>query len=262
LGVGGSAGGDDFAHVSFYTEEGARRFWNQVQGGLFEPGANAPNSRLKSGGEEAVRVMIVNGYRVMVSWRNRDQGPPPLAISEAVEKQGATRCLVLAFQKNKSIEGTTRNLHGKSVVSWNNGSPAEYREECINRIQNDMRSWTGGVQFQRIDALTNEQSDSPRVLILFLGIYTAITFKRYFENKNGYKGRCKVDFYDDECATLEEGAPAGERNMNESTTVETQAQKAIPLSSGTAQTEEPPKAKKSKSNRKRQRAKQAELISD
>lgn len=253
---------DDFAHVSFYSEEGARKFWDQMQGGLFEPGANSPNSRLKRGGDDTLRIMTFDDCRVMVSWRNRDQEPPPLAISEAVEKHGATRCLIVTFHKNKYIEGTARNLQGRPVASWNNDSPIDYREECINKLRGDMRSWSNGVQFQRIDALINEEADSPRVLILFLGISTAIAFKRYFENKSSYKGRCKVEFYGDECANLGEGTPPVEVIMNKSTTKEIPAQKAIPTSLGAAQNGNPPKTKKSKSKKKRQRAKKAGLSSN
>lgn len=205
-----------YGHVSFYSAEGARKFWDLVQSGR---GYSGPyQSRYGGFDDQEPGVFFLDGTRVLVNWRHNDQRVANPLTVKAVTEENATRCLLITFDIEAALKSPRMApfLVAEKETENSDGLP------FIKKVAADIEIWgQADSNLQGIHLLDNAsepKKQSPpnpitenstneppqrqvKVLVSFIKLLTAAKIKKYFSNRPDYgsKGFCKVEYYKDEC---------------------------------------------------------------
>ncbi|KAL0635300.1 hypothetical protein Q9L58_005788 [Maublancomyces gigas] len=204
------------AHVSFYSEEGASKFWELVQSGGEYSGSY--QSRYGGFDDQPPGFFYLDGIRVFVNWRHNDQRVVNSLTAKAVTEEKATRCLLLTFNIEAAMRSRIITLFKDSINTENSAGHA-----FVEKIAADIENWgqadsnLQGIQLLDEDALnpqtvavsgtlaagTTVQSSpkNVRILVSFIKLLTAVKMKKYLSGRHGYghNGFCTVEYHKDEC---------------------------------------------------------------
>lgn len=210
-------GGDEtrYAHVSFYSNEGANRFWELVNTGNQQ--SNSYRSLYGGFDDEAPGFLILDGVKVLVRWRHNDQRLVNPATSRAVKDEHATRCILLQF----NAEAVTQWIKERKAVPGKLVKNEIVFNEAgiIKKVKTDIESWgMADSNLENVEIIsaqnmpkstrTAENCDDKqkpkdiKVLVSFIKILSAVKLKRFLLNKPEYTkgGYCKVEYCKDVCA--------------------------------------------------------------
>lgn len=216
-GDGENRGGDEtrYAHVSFYSNEGANKFWELVNTGNQQ--SNSYRSLYGGFDDEAPGFFILEGVKVLVRWRHNDQRLVNPATSRAVKEEHATRCILLQF----NAEAITQWIKERKAVPGKLVKNEIVFNECdiIKKVKADIESWgmadsnlenvevIGAQNMPESTRMAENYDDKQKpkdikVLVSFIKILSAVKLKRFLLNKPEYTkgGYCKVEFCKDVCA--------------------------------------------------------------
>lgn len=208
------------AHVSFYSEEGASKFWELVQSSREYAGPY--QSRYGGFDDQPPGFFYLDGMRVLVNWRHNDQRVVNSLTAKAVMEEKATRCLLLTF----NVEATMKSRHMTPFI--NSIKEAEKRKELafLKKVAADIENWgqaDSNLQGIRLFndllensliskkvaasnhlAIDNTIQSNPKevkILVSFIKLLTAVKMKRYLSSRQCYgnDGVCIVEYHKDEC---------------------------------------------------------------
>ncbi|KAI5838788.1 hypothetical protein DFP73DRAFT_635046 [Morchella snyderi] len=216
-GDGENRGGDEtrYAHVSFYSNEGANKFWELVNTGNQQ--SNSYRSLYGGFDDEAPGFFIIDGVKVLVRWRHNDQRLVNPATSRAVKDEHATRCILLQF----NAEAVTHWIKERKAVSGKlaKNEIAFNESDIIKKVKADIESWgMADSNLENVEAIGAENMPEStrivgnyvdkqkpkdiKIIVSFIKILSAVKLKRFLLNKPEYskRGYCKVEYYKDVCA--------------------------------------------------------------
>lgn len=207
------------AHVSFYSEEGASKFWELVQSSR---GYTSPyQSRYGGFDDQPPGFFYLDGMRVLVNWRHNDQRVVNSLTAKAVTEEKATRCLLLTF----NVEAAMRNRNMTPFVA--SIMETEKRKELafVKKVAADIENWGQADSNLQGIRLYEDLPDNPpnsqkvvasnalainttqshpkevKILVSFIKLLTAVKMKRYLSGRQDYgnNGFCIIEYYKDEC---------------------------------------------------------------
>lgn len=208
------------AHVSFYSEEGASKFWELVHSSREYPGPY--QSRYGGFDDQPPGFFYLDGMRVLVNWRHNDQRVVNSLTAKAVTEEKATRCLLLTF----NVEAATRSRIITSFKDSINNTENSVGHAFVKKIVADIENWgQADSNLQGIQLLDDilEEALNPqmmaasgtlaagviiqsgpknvRILVSFIKLLTAVKMKKYLSSRHGYghNGFCTVEYHKDEC---------------------------------------------------------------
>lgn len=208
------------AHVSFYSEEGASKFWELVQSSREYSGPY--QSRYGGFDDRPPGFFYLDGMRVLVNWRHNDQRVVNSLTMKAVTEEKATRCLLLTFNVEVAMRSRIMTPFKASINNTENSAGHAF----VKKIAADIENWgQADSNLQRIQLLDNIYEDaldpqmvaasntlttnttiqsSPKnvkILVSFIKLLTAVKMKKYLSSRHGYghNGFCTVEYHKDEC---------------------------------------------------------------
>lgn len=207
------------AHVSFYSEEGASKFWELVQSREY---SGPYRSRYGGFDDQPPGFFYLDGMRVLVNWRHNDQRVVNSLTVKAVTEEKATRCLLFTFNVEAAMRNELMTPFKSSIEETGDNVGLAF----IRKIAADIENWgqvNSNLQGIRpldniIESTLNSQKvaasnplatnttiqSSPRnvkILVSFIKLLTAVKMKKYLSSRRGYdnNGFCTVEYYKDEC---------------------------------------------------------------
>lgn len=208
------------AHVSFYSEEGASRFWELVQSS--REYTSPYQSRYGGFDDQPPGFFFLDGMRVLVNWRHNDQRVVNSLTAKAVTEEKATRCLLLTFDVEAAMGSKNMTPFMTSIVE------TEKRKELafVKKVAADIENWgqadsnlqgirlfedlpdnppnSQEVAASNATAISNSTQSHPKevkILVSFIKLLTAVKMKRYLSGRQGYgnNGFCIIEYHKDEC---------------------------------------------------------------
>lgn len=208
------------AHVSFYSEEGASKFWELVRSSREYTGPY--QSRYGGFDDQPPGFFYLDGMRVLVNWRHNDQRVVNPLTAKAVMEEKATRCLLLTF----NVEAAMKSRHMTPFINGIKETEEKKELAFLKRVATDIENWgqaDSNLQGIRLfdDLLENSLSSKKvaasnplatnntiqsnpkevKILVSFIKLLTAIKMKRYLSSRQCYgnDGLCIVEYHKDEC---------------------------------------------------------------
>lgn len=201
-----------YAHVSFYSMEGASRFWELVQSGK---GYSGPyQSRYGGFDDQDPGFFFLDGVRVLVNWRHNDQRVVNPLTVKAVTEEKATRRLLLTFNSEAAL-GSRNMTHFLAITKESEKGEGF---AFIKKVVADIETWgqaDSNLQGIRLlDEVLEQATPNPtasftnkppprqvKVLVNFIKLLTAAKIKKYLSSRPEYgqDGFCRVEYYKDEC---------------------------------------------------------------
>lgn len=221
----GTVHGDKFAYVTFYSEEGARKwveYLQHVDSLLNRPAMAAAAAQLpqsSSQGFSTVAFLTINGQRMPVLSRDVDQRPRPRNITDAVERQHATRVLSLTFRRGIRLRGSLGDTAGWQA--WQDGLSAYGGQSALAVIRRHVEH-SGRSQDVDVESVELVQPSSQgrggtaaaggvvfKVHVSLVRISDARGAKAVLEQHKQYREHCFFGYAPDPCAA----APAGNQTF-------------------------------------------------
>lgn len=253
-----------FGYITFYKTEDARKFYNFIR-----TGNNSSVSPPEKGNpRDHVGYIHLAGSKTPVFLRKVVQRPLNSDVKRAVEKNGATRCLLLTFRKNGSVQNKSASGSSSRVPTqskswtWTDWKKAfegdgkvalEHIKTAMKHVWGDknplyiqqLKIVQDPLHYARrvkdnVSRPSSSDGETFYVLLTCLRISTADKIKSVLDDSQEYKPYCSIRFSKDPCETpFPVISKENISELNNDPSVSTPSERSVMPSSGDSTVEKP-----------------------